>query len=194
MTTFTGPDTETCSSGASATFYVFGGTPPYTIATNFPGAITISGNPVQRSGGGFTITTNGTCFTGLTFAITDATGRTLLTPPTATNAFGTAEPKPGPIVLTPSMLSPGACAPGSQLGQMLATGGTGTFAVAVSPRAGATGGPIVATAGLGGGGGAAGGGGTITVSVPATSAVAHGDFDINVSSGSALATGTLHCQ
>src|SRR5690242_1241067 len=104
-TTFKGPDSQTCSAGASATFYVFGGTPPYTIATNFPQAISITGNPVQRSGGGFTVTTNGTCFTGLTFAITDAAGRTLLTPPTATNAFGTAAPAPAPILLTPSSIS-----------------------------------------------------------------------------------------
>ena len=82
-------------------------------------AITISGNPVMRSGGGFTITTNGTCFTNLTFAITDAAGRTLLTPPTATNAFGTAAPAPAPIVLTPNSLSPSSCAPGAQLGQIL---------------------------------------------------------------------------
>jgi hypothetical protein len=101
-TTFKGPDTQTCSSGASATFYVFGGTPPYTIATNFPQAVTISGNPVQRSGGGFTITTNGTCFTGLTFAITDATGRVLLTPPTADNVFGTGTPPAQALAITPA--------------------------------------------------------------------------------------------
>ena len=101
-TTFKGPDTQTCSSGASATFYVFGGTPPYTIATNFPQAITITGNPVMRSGGGFTITTNGTCFTGLTFAITDATGRVLLTPPTADNVFGTGAPPAQALAITPA--------------------------------------------------------------------------------------------
>jgi hypothetical protein len=102
VTTFKGPDTQTCSSGSSATFYVFGGTPPYTIATNFPQAITISGNPVMRSGAGFTITTNGTCFTGLTFAITDATGRVLLTPPTADNVFGTAAPPAQILAVVPA--------------------------------------------------------------------------------------------
>src|SRR5690242_14815647 len=81
-TTFTGPDTTQCANGGQATFYIFGGTPPYTVATNFPSAVTISGTPVQRSGGGFTITTTGQCVTNLTFAITDATGRTVLTPPT----------------------------------------------------------------------------------------------------------------
>ena len=101
-TTFKGPDTATCSSGASATFYVFGGTPPYTIATNFPQVVTITGNPVMRSGGGFAITTNGTCFTGLTFAITDATGRVLLTPPTADNVVGTAAPPAQALDISPS--------------------------------------------------------------------------------------------
>ncbi|HEX6138319.1 MAG TPA: hypothetical protein VF059_11720 [Casimicrobiaceae bacterium] len=185
-TTFTGPDTAHCSSGASATFYVFGGTPPYTVATNFPGAISISGAPVQRSGDGFTITTNGTCFTGLTFKIADATGRVLTTPPTASNVVGTAEPPPPPIVLTPASipsLGTIACAAGSQVGQILATGGTGTYAVAVAPQGTASGGPIQATVN----------GGTIAVSVGASDA--HGDFAINVSSGSAaVKTATIHCS
>ena len=90
--TFTGPDTAHCSSGASATWYVFGGTPPYTVAASFPGVVGITGSPVMRSGGGFTATTNGTCFTNLTFVITDASGRTVTSPPTASNVFGTAAP------------------------------------------------------------------------------------------------------
>jgi len=195
VTTFTGPDTSQCSSGASATFYVFGGTPPYTVATNFPTAVTITGAPVQRSGGGFTITTNGTCFTGLTFAITDLNGRTLLTPPTASNVLGTAAPPPQPIVLTPTAIgstaNPVACAPGAQLGQILATGGTGAFVVASAPSQAApvgTGGPVVA----------AGTAGPITVSVPAASTgatAAHGDWIISVSSGSAAPrTAVVHCS
>ncbi len=193
VTTFTGPDTANCSNGASATFYVFGGTPPYTVATNFPTAVNITGQPVMRSGGGFTITTNGTCFTGLTFAITDATGRVLLTPPTANNVVGTAAPPPPPIVLTPNALGPLDCsvAPDPdttrQLGQILASGGTGTFQVAVTP-AGGTGGPIVAPATTTG---------TITLSIPGSGSGAvdaHGDFDINVTSGSASPRqATLHC-
>jgi hypothetical protein len=191
VTTFTGPDTARCSAGASATFYVFGGTPPYTIATNFPTAISISGAPVLRSGGGFTITTNGTCFTGLTFAITDANGRTLLTPPTASNVLGTAAPAPAPIVLTPASLLPASCSPGSQLGQILATGGTGTFVVAVAPAQTnpGIGGPVIAAVS----------GGQISVSVQGPSTIppgttASGDFAINVSSGSAAPVAAIvHC-
>jgi hypothetical protein len=184
-TTFTGPDTEHCSNGASATFYIFGGTPPYTVATNFPSAVSITGQPVQRSGGGFTITTNGTCFTGLTFAITDAAGRTLLTPPTASNVFGTAEPPPPPIVLTPTSLTFASCPANTQLGQILASGGTGTFTVAASPGTGASGGPIIAANGTGGGG-------QIIVSVGSQAAT--GTWNINVSSGSATPrTATVKC-
>jgi hypothetical protein len=181
VTTFTGPDTAHCSSGASATFYVFGGTPPYTIATNFPQAVSITGNPVLRSGGGFTITTNGVCFTGLTFAITDAAGRTLLTPPTADNVLGTAAPAPTPIVLTPNAIGPVSCAPSTQLGQILATGGTGTYTTAVIPQAGASG-QILAVPAQG----------QITVSAGAAGAT--GKFTINVSSGSAISAATVTCQ
>jgi len=184
-TTFTGPDTEHCANGSSATFYVFGGTPPYTISTNFSQALVISGSPVQRSGGGFTVTTNGQCFTNGTFTIVDATGRVLTTPPTVSNVFGTAAPPPPPIVLTPTSLNPPSCAAAAQLGQILATGGTGTFTVAVAPGTGASGGPILATPS----------GGQITVSIPSTAVLpVTGTWNINVSSGSAaVRTATVKC-
>jgi hypothetical protein len=130
VTTFKGPDTQTCSAGASATFYVFGGTPPYTIATNFPQAVSITGNPVLRSGGGFTITTNGVCFTGLTFAITDAAGRTLLTPPTADNVLGTAAPAPGPLAVFPQKGYTLTCTTSTTLPFTVA-GGTAPYSVQV---------------------------------------------------------------
>ena len=90
-TTFNGPDKTHCASSGSATFFVFGGTPPYTVAPTFPGAVQITGNPVPRSGAGFTVTPTGSCFTNLTFAITDSAGRTLLTPPTVSNVLGTTD-------------------------------------------------------------------------------------------------------
>ena len=37
-TTITGPDNLHCSTGVSVTNYIFGGTPPYTVGVNFPGA------------------------------------------------------------------------------------------------------------------------------------------------------------
>ena len=174
-TTFTGPDTEHCSNGASATFYIFGGTPPYTVATNFPGAVSISGQPVQRSGGGFTITTNGTCFTGLTFAITDAAGRTLLTPPTASNVFGTAEPPPPTLTVTPNSAQIN-CSTTNNL-QFLVTGGTGTFNAALTPSPVGSSVTAGATTNV-----------TIPVSAPGTI------YTLNISSGSQLRSVKITCQ
>ena len=88
--------------------------------------------PVQRSGGGFTITTNGTCFTGLTFAITDAAGRTLLTPPTASNVFGTAAPRRRRCPQPASPMLHGQRR--ITTFDVLVTGGTGTFSRHVSTR------------------------------------------------------------
>ena len=174
-TTFTGPDTEHCSNGSSATFYIFGGTPPYTVATNFPSAVNITGQPVQRSGGGFTITTNGTCFTGLTFAITDAAGRTLLTPPTASNVFGTAEPPPAALAVTPNSATINCSTPNNL--QFLVTGGTGTFNAALTPS------PV---------GSSVTAGATTTVTIPASASGTI--YTLNISSGSQLRSVKITCQ
>ena len=61
-TTITGPTTTTCSTGATVSFYVFGGTPPYNIAVPFPGDVTLAGSPVFTNGGHFDVTTNGDLF------------------------------------------------------------------------------------------------------------------------------------
>ncbi|MEO8537650.1 MAG: hypothetical protein ABI533_08980 [Betaproteobacteria bacterium] len=174
-TTFTGPDTAHCSNGSSATFYVFGGTPPYTVATNFPDAVSITGSPIQRSGGGFTITTNGTCFTNLTFAITDAAGRTLLTPPTATNAFGTADPPPATLAVTPGSATINCASPNNL--QFLVTGGTGTYNAALTPSP--TGSSVMP-------------GATTTVTIPTSASGTV--YTLNISSGSQIRAVKITCQ
>jgi hypothetical protein len=130
-TTFTGPSTTECASSGTATFYIFGGTPPYTVKTNFPTAVTISGSPVLASGGGFSISPTGGCFTGLTFLITDAAGSTLLTPPTVDNVFGTIPT--APLVITPTSVSATGCT--SSNFQFIVTGGTGSYSASISPGA-----------------------------------------------------------
>ena len=50
-TTINGPDNRTCSSGVTVTNYIFGGTPPYQVAVNFPQTVTLGGVPVLTSGG-----------------------------------------------------------------------------------------------------------------------------------------------
>jgi hypothetical protein len=187
VTTFTGPDTATCSSGASATFYVFGGTPPYTVATNFPTAISFTGNPVLSSGGGFTITTNGQCFTGLTFAITDATGRTLLTPPTASNVFGTSAPVV-PLTIIPSdfPIGGGTTACGGNTFQFLVSGGSGKYSASVTPGAGG----LAATAPTV----AAPTGGSVSAVFGGAPGSAHGIYIVNVTDGVQVKSGTIHCS
>jgi hypothetical protein len=174
-TTFTGPDTARCSSGAQANFYIFGGSPPYTVNTNFPTAINLIGSPVLASGGSFTVQSNGTCFTGLTFAITDSSGRTLLTPPLVDNVLGTAAPPTPDLTISPTGFT-GACE--SKTLNFLATGGTGTYNAALAVS---TGDPTVTVTGS-----------TITAAFNAT-AVAGQTFNINVTSGTATKQITIKC-
>ena len=129
-TTITGPALNVCSSGVRVSHYIFGGTPPYRVVMNFPDAATLVGSPVPVNGGGFEIITNGSCFTGLTFAITDATGRTLTTGlPTINNTPGTQAPTPTPTPLQVS--APGA---GSQSAPIVCDGGT-TVPIVITGRA-----------------------------------------------------------
>jgi hypothetical protein len=135
-TTITGPDSAHCSSGVPVTYYVFGGTPPYTIGTQFPDRVTISPTTVTKNGGSFTVTTNGTCFINLTFVITDATGRTIPTgeTPTVTNQLGTGTPVPPPsaLVATPGAIARTNCVPANTF-QFVGTGGQPPyFAVVLS--------------------------------------------------------------
>jgi hypothetical protein len=181
-TTFNGSDTAHCSSGIPVNFYVFGGTPPYTVALSFPTAVTLLGSPVLASGGAFTIVSNGSCFTGLTFSITDSAGRTLLTPPLVDSVLGTAAPPPPGLVITPTRIpSSGSalCAIGSTF-QFLATGGTGTYNASVVAGSSATG-PVTAAVS----------GGTVTVTIGTSPA--SGSFTINISSGTQIQTAILSC-
>jgi hypothetical protein len=180
-TTFTGRDTATCSSGAQANFYIFGGTPPYMVAASFPTAVSLLGVPVLASGGAFTVVTNGQCFTGLTFAITDAAGRTLLTPPTVDNVVGTAAPIV-PLAINPTQypIGGGTTTCNANTFQFLISGGSGKYSASVSPVSGATGTATVPPPT----------GGAVNVSF---SGVAHGDFNVNVTDGTQVVTGTIHC-
>jgi hypothetical protein len=151
-TTFTGPDSTRCSSGAQANFYIFGGTPPYTVQTNFPQAVSLVGSPVLTSGGGFAIVTNGVCFENLTFAITDSAGRTLLTPPTASNVLGTTEPPappPGALALLPGGYDLSATGCVNRTVEFAVTGGTKPYSVILNPNTGwtVTGSPVAASGG-----------------------------------------------
>jgi hypothetical protein len=134
-TTINGPDNTRCSSGVSVTHYIFGGTPPYNVAINFPGAATVTGVPVTKSGGGFVTTTNGTCFINLTYVITDANGITIPggSYPTVTNQLGTNAPIPPvtTLVVTPGAISKVNCTPTNTF-QFIGTGGVAPYSAVVT--------------------------------------------------------------
>ena len=140
-TTINGPDTLHCSSGVSVTNYIFGGTPPYQVGINFPGAATLTGVPVTKNGGAFTTTTNGTCFINLTYVITDATGRTIPggSYPTVTNQLGTTAPVPPPsaLVATPGAIAKNNCVPANTF-QFIGTGGVSPYSAVVTSSSSAT--------------------------------------------------------
>ena len=99
-----------CSTGFVIDYYIYGGTPPYTIASTFPNGVLISPNVVTQSGGFFRATTNGTCVNPLTFTIVDSAGK--VTSATLNNVPGTAARPPPPTTppttptVTPLVLAP----------------------------------------------------------------------------------------
>ena len=153
-TTITGPAQNICSSGVRVSYYVFGGTPPYRVVLNFPDAVTLVGNPVTVNGGGFDVITNGSCFTNLTFAITDATGRTISTGlPTVTNQPGTQVPvpptPPATLVITPPTQTVTGNCGSNRTYQFAVTGGNSPYSVVLGQPVGwtVTGTPITSSGG-----------------------------------------------
>lgn len=63
--------------GARVDYYVFGGTPPYSVASPLPGFAAISPSIIAKNGGGFSAQISGCGKTA--FIVTDATGRTVET-------------------------------------------------------------------------------------------------------------------
>jgi hypothetical protein len=92
--------TTTCTSGFRVDYYIYGGTPPYTVASTFPTAVVLINSIVAVSGGFFEAVTNGTCVDPLTFTIRDSTG--LVTSSTLHNLPGTpAGGTPTPLTIAP---------------------------------------------------------------------------------------------
>jgi hypothetical protein len=92
-TTITGAFSDACSTGFRIDYYIYGGTPPYSIVSTFPSAATLVNSTVLGPGLPFTVVTNGSCVNPLVFSIRDAAG--LQTTATLINNPGTQAP-PGP--------------------------------------------------------------------------------------------------
>lgn len=122
----TGPDNLTCSSGVTTSFFIFGGSPPFTISNTFPQFLTVTPTVVNSVGAGFNVTTLGGCITNGIIAITDALGHT--TTVTVTNALGSNPPPsfttPIPIVISPSAVQTLTCT--NTVGFIATGGGTVT--------------------------------------------------------------------
>jgi hypothetical protein len=92
--TITGAFTGECSTGFRIDYYIYGGTPPYTVVSTFPTAVTLLNSTVLAPGLPFTVITNGTCVNPLVFSIRDAIG--LQTTATLLNLPGTTAPPTAP--------------------------------------------------------------------------------------------------
>lgn len=137
------PDTATiagailnvCSTGFRINYYIYGGTPPYSISSTFPASVTLVNNFVAKSGGFFEAITNGACVNPLTFTIVDSAGKQ--TTASLINTPGTAAPPTAP----PLSIAPGAVATTSCSGKsftFLPTGGTPPYNAYIAAFAGST--------------------------------------------------------
>ena len=119
---FAGPRVGQCASSGTATFTIFGGTPPYTVS-NSSSSVTLLQTTVSASGGSFSARLNSSaCFTDLPIPITDAAGRTITV--RISSVEGTVETPP--VTVQPPTLSL-ACGGGSSA---TIAGGTAPFSAA----------------------------------------------------------------
>lgn len=128
-----GPDTKTCSTGFRVDYYVYGGTPPYSVQSTFPQAIQLLNSVVSRSGGFFSAITNGTCVNPLVFTISDTAGKQVTA--SLQNVLGT-QPPPAPtppavLAIAPGTLTVAGCA--NKTFTFVVTGGTQPYNVTTNP-------------------------------------------------------------
>jgi hypothetical protein len=122
--TFSGRVSGQCATGQEAVFFVFGGSPPYTVSNSAPSAFTLSDGTVFNSGDGFFIRTRGPCATDAVFVVRDSAGRTVTV--TASNVEGA---PPTPVVVAPEEVTITSC---NDRASVTIAGGTGTYFAATS--------------------------------------------------------------
>lgn len=125
--TITGAFNNQCSTGFRIDYYVFGGTPPYTVQSTFPAAVQLVNTVVSQSGGFFEAVTNGTCVNPLTFTVTDSAGKQ--TTASLVNQPGQQAPTPPPappaLAVSPSNVTDIGC--GGKTYTFIVTGGTPSY-------------------------------------------------------------------
>jgi hypothetical protein len=126
----TGPDSNTCSSGFRVDYYIYGGTPPYTVRSTFPQAVQLSTSTVATSGSFFSATTNGACVDPLTFTISDSAGKQTTTELTNKPGTGT-PPAPADLALAPLATTSSSCT-GTTF-NLVVSGGTPPYNIVANP-------------------------------------------------------------
>ena len=122
--TFSGPNAGSCAStvatpGLGATFYIFGGVPPYTITSPSSGLI-VTRDTVSFSGGSFDVRPTGVCLDNIPIVIRDISGHT--TTVTVSNVVGTIAVSP--LDVSPPAVTLTSC---SSTAVVTAVGGTGNY-------------------------------------------------------------------
>ena len=120
--TFTGPRADQCAgSTARATFFIFGGVPPYTIFNTGLNALTVTSNDLSHSGGSFDVVAHGICVDpGIPITVGDSAGHTTST--IVANVRGTdAVP---PLSVAPTTVTLASC---TDKASVSVAGGTGTY-------------------------------------------------------------------
>ncbi len=155
--TFQGARQNECASfGISASVFVFGGVPPYTVSNSGSGAFSVTPTFISSSGGSYSVTPLGPCVSpGLPIVVTDSAGHTATT--TVSNIQGTTAAPP--LTALPAKVTLSSCtgaasvtvaggaptggvylaSPGSNAITASATGNVVTIQRATSP---ATAGPV----------------------------------------------------
>lgn len=141
---------DSCSAGFRIDYFIYGGTPPYTVASTFPTAVSLTPTVVLASGSSFRATTNGTCVDPLVFTIVDSAGKQTTT--TLINRPGTLTPPSAPtptppaaLVITPSAITNDSCT--GRTFNFVITNGSPVYNVSVTPSGATVTPPIVGASG-----------------------------------------------
>lgn len=174
---FQGPRADQCATtNLSATFFVFGGTPPYRAANTAPSAFFLSPDFVACSGCNFSVTPSGACVPapGVPMIVTDSAGHTVTV--TVENIPGT-QAVPA-LVVGPTDVTLSACTGAGASASVTASGGTGHYFA--SSGSGSVAATVVGTTG------------TFTISRTSPSPAPPASVTVSISDGNTTKDVTVH--
>ena len=127
-----------CPIGVVVDYYIYGGTPPYSVASPQSGVATVSPNTVGISGGRFAATITG-CGGPVAFIVTDASGRAVETSTleAVRGATGAGGPTAAATVL---LVSPDTITLNCGESRQISTAGSGSYSTNVSDSSSSPGG------------------------------------------------------